>query len=84
MRVLISAPTLRARNLEKHLAWAEMLIPLVTARLTGDDTRLRAETIVQASLACLDVALITWARSEEDRSPSAILRITFDAFTAAV
>jgi AcrR family transcriptional regulator len=83
MRVLISAPTLRARNLEKHLAWARMLAPLVAARLAGPDRDLRAEAIVQASLACLDVALITWARPDEDRSPAAILRIAFDASASA-
>lgn len=82
MRVLTSAPTLRARNHEKHLAWAEMLVPLVAARLTGSDARLRAETLVQASLACLDVALVTWARPGEERSPRAILSRTFDTFRA--
>lgn len=79
MRVLISAPTLRARNLEKHLAWARMLVPLARTRLTGHDGDVRAEAIVQAGLACFDVALMTWARSDEERSPREILRITFDA-----
>lgn len=81
MRVLVSAPTLRARNLEKHLAWAQMLAPLVAARLTGTDVGVRAEAIVQASLACLDVALITWARDDEHRSAGAILQATFDALS---
>lgn len=83
MRVLISAPTLRARNLEKHLAWAQMLVPLVGDRLAGHgtDVDVRAEAIVQASLACFDVALIAWAQPDEERSPRAILRITFDAAT---
>ncbi|MEV7692180.1 TetR family transcriptional regulator [Microbacterium sp. NPDC089189] len=84
MRVLISAPTLRARNLEKHLAWAQLLTPLVAARLTGADAEVRAEAIVQASLACLDVALLAWAREDEHRSPSAILQTTFDALSATV
>lgn len=81
MRVLISAPTLRARNLEKHLAWARMLVPLVRERLTVDDADadVRAEAIVQAGLACFDVALISWAHPGEDRSPRVMLRIAFDA-----
>ncbi len=78
MRVLNSAPTLRARNLEKHLAWAQMLTPIVASRLNGSDADVRAEAIVQASLACFDVALVTWARVDEDRSPSTILRLVFD------
>ena len=32
MRVIISAPSLRARNAEKHLEWARMLTPGPTAR----------------------------------------------------
>jgi AcrR family transcriptional regulator len=83
MRVLISAPTLRARNLEKHLVWAQMLTPLVAARLTGHDALVRAEAIAHASLACFDVALTLWAQPDEDRSPRDILRITFDAVTTS-
>lgn len=77
MRVLISAPTLRARNLEKHLAWAEQLVPLVAERLDGHDATLRAEALVQAGLACLDVALLTWSQPHETRSPRTILGIAF-------
>lgn len=83
MRVLVSAPTLRARNLEKHLAWARMLVPLVAARLTGEDAEVRAEAVVHASLACFDVALVTWAQPDEHRSPRTILRITLDAAVAS-
>lgn len=81
MRVLISTPALRARNLEKHLAWARMLVPLAAERLDGADTHVRAEVIVQTSLVCLDVALITWAQPDEPRTPRAVLRIAFDTAT---
>ncbi|WP_241565844.1 TetR family transcriptional regulator [Prescottella agglutinans] len=64
MRVLTSTASLRARNLEKHLAWATMLVPVVQARLAGDYAELRAQTLVQAALACFDIALTTWAESE--------------------
>jgi AcrR family transcriptional regulator len=70
MRVLMSTASLRARNLEKHLAWAEALIPIVEARLAGRNqdaqAHLRAQTLVHSSLACFDVAMTTWAHAEDD------------------
>ncbi|MFF0817692.1 TetR family transcriptional regulator [Rhodococcus sp. NPDC003318] len=80
MRVLSSAPSLRARNLEKHLLWAQMLTPLVAERLDGNDTRLRAYAIVQASIACFEAALNTWAEPDENRTPTELLAIAFDSF----
>lgn len=77
MRVLMSTPALRAHNLEKHLAWAAMLTPIVARRLTGDDADLRAETLVQSSLACFDIALLRWAEPDEKRTPSTLLAATF-------
>ncbi|MFF0291635.1 TetR family transcriptional regulator [Streptomyces sp. NPDC005262] len=62
MRVMMSTASLRARNAEKHNAWAVMLEPVITARLDGpEDTRqYRARTLIQAALACLDIALAEW------------------------
>lgn len=77
MRVINSSPSLQARNLEKHLLWARMLIPLVAERLGGVDAALRAEALVLASLSCFDLALTAWARNEETRSPSDLLEISF-------
>ncbi|PZF11536.1 TetR family transcriptional regulator [Curtobacterium sp. MCPF17_011] len=76
VRVMTSTPSLRARNLEKHQAWAEALTPLVADRLRGTDTDLRARTIVQAALACFDVSITTWATGDDD--VVAILRRSFD------
>ncbi|GAA1467134.1 TetR family transcriptional regulator [Microbacterium thalassium] len=81
MRVLGSTPALRARNLEKHLLWAELLTPLVTARLEGDNRELRAETLVQASLACFDIAMNTWARTDSGQTPADYLRQAFDTLS---
>ncbi|WIB36736.1 TetR family transcriptional regulator [Curtobacterium sp. MCJR17_043] len=39
VRVMLSTPSLRARNTEKHHAWAEVLLPLVVDRLGGDGRR---------------------------------------------
>jgi AcrR family transcriptional regulator len=78
MRVLVSTASLRARNLEKHQLWGRMLAPLVAARLADDgDTALRAEIIVQAALACLDVAFTTWANVDDDTTISELLERSF-------
>jgi AcrR family transcriptional regulator len=78
MRVLVSTASLRARNLEKHQLWGRMLLPLVAARLAADDdTALRAEIVVQAALACLDVAFTTWANVDDDTTISELLERSF-------
>lgn len=81
MRVLTSAASLRARNLEKHLAWADLLVPVVRERVAGDDAELRAQTLVQAAIACFDVALTTWAESESEDAVE-LLRRSFAALGA--
>jgi AcrR family transcriptional regulator len=77
VRVMTSTPSLRARNLEKHHAWAEVLTPLVAARLGGADVDLRARTVVQAALGCFDVAITAWATGD-DTAVTGILRRSFD------
>ncbi|WP_206442446.1 TetR family transcriptional regulator [Streptomyces boncukensis] len=80
MRVLGSTPALRAYNTEKHLAWAGMLTPLVAERIRGKDADLRAEAMVQASLACFDAAMLWWARPDETRTPVELLDAVFTTF----
>ncbi|MBT1545528.1 acyl-CoA-like ligand-binding transcription factor [Curtobacterium aurantiacum] len=77
IRVMTSTASLRARNLEKHNAWAEVLTPLVAERLAGPGVDLRARTLVQAALGCFDVAIAEWAVGDE---PDAVrtLHRTFD------
>lgn len=77
MRVLHSTPSLRARNLEKHQLWARLLTPLVANRLTGDHVPLRAQTLVHAALACLDVALTAWADSDNTAGAKELLDQSF-------
>jgi len=60
MRVMMSTASLRARNLEKHIIWADMLEPVVVERLGGSDQAFRAHTLIHAALACFDVALAEW------------------------
>jgi AcrR family transcriptional regulator len=83
MRVLNSTASLRARNLEKHLLWAQLLTPLVADRLQGDRVLLRAQTLVHASLACLDVALTAWAGHDETASVSELLERSFASLSPA-
>ncbi|WDF31981.1 TetR family transcriptional regulator [Arthrobacter agilis] len=65
-RVMISTPTLRARNTEKHLAWLKVLEPLVADALKGsDNTRIfQARAITLAALTCLDVTSAEWVRRD--------------------
>jgi len=60
------APTLRARHLEKHLYWQELLAPEIEKRLgTASATHagLQARAIVASALACLDTAVEAWRES---------------------
>ncbi|WP_429461131.1 TetR/AcrR family transcriptional regulator [Microbacterium sp. ZKA21] len=82
IRLLSDTAALRARNLEKHLQWADLLTPIVQLRLAGDDREVRAQALVHASLACLDVALLTWARSDSDTDISVTLQRVFDTLRA--
>jgi AcrR family transcriptional regulator len=58
-RVMISTPSLRARNMEKHLAWMTTLSPLVAAALTGPEAtrHYHARAITLSAITCLDVSL---------------------------
>lgn len=62
MRVMMSTASLRARNVEKHIAWAALLEPVIIDRLDGpaDGRRFRAQTLIHAALGCLDVSLAEW------------------------
>lgn len=76
-------PSLRARHLEKHLRWQELLAPDVARRLrtrrrAGPDPRPRA--IIAAALACLDTAVDAWLESDG----TADLEQLYDEAVAAV
>lgn len=79
IRLLASTPSLRARNFEKHLQWAEILTPIVAQRLDSDHALLQAKVIVQASLCAFDVALGAWAESTEMQGLQDMLSTTFRA-----
>lgn len=74
-RVICHTPALRARYLEKHLAWTGVLVPELAARLEpgGPVARLKAQTMVNTALACFDVALESWADGEDGRPLAALV-----------
>lgn len=85
VRVMQRTPSLRARNLEKHLSWADALVPITVERLSGDDAELRARTLVQAALGCFDVAISAWARDDSPEvNPVSLLHRAFGALDAVV
>lgn len=63
-RMMYETPSLRARSIEKHLHWQELLVPNIRLRLAGSahDSGPAAEAIVASAIACLDVAGEIWVR----------------------
>ncbi|KGM10163.1 hypothetical protein N869_12005, partial [Cellulomonas bogoriensis 69B4 = DSM 16987] len=64
-RMLQSSPTLRARHLEKQLAWRELLVPELAARLRATGVsdpaaQRRATAIIATAVVCLDTASEAW------------------------
>lgn len=74
MRVMMSTASLRARNVEKHSAWAALLEPVIVAKMDGPATtrQFRAQALIHAALSCLDVALAEWTRRDGE-TPAAVL-----------
>jgi len=79
MRVVMSAASLRARHLEKHLAWGQMFEPEIMARADGAAAtrRLRTSTLVQGAFACLDAAFGEWVALERARPLADLLDEAF-------
>ncbi|MFF6834359.1 MULTISPECIES: TetR family transcriptional regulator [unclassified Streptomyces] len=90
-RVICHTPGLRARYLEKHLAWTDALTPEIASRIdpggpngSGDpagagspDAELRAHTMINTALGCFDVALARWADGGTDLSLAALVDDVF-------
>jgi AcrR family transcriptional regulator len=77
------APSLRARHLEKHLRWQELLAPDIERRLgiaPGNVADPRARAVIAAALACLDTAVEAWRQSGGTGDPVRL----FDEAVAAV
>ncbi|GAB2606630.1 TetR/AcrR family transcriptional regulator [Pseudactinotalea suaedae] len=66
-RMMYETPSLRARSIEKHLQWQEMLVPNIRRRLgidADDQEDPAADAIVASAIACLDIAGQTWTRTD--------------------
>jgi len=79
-RVALSTAGLRARNIERHTAWAAILAPIVARRLTGkkEHPSMAADAITQSALACMYVATAAWAAGGE-QSYSSLLDEAFES-----
>ncbi|MCA5893332.1 TetR/AcrR family transcriptional regulator [Isoptericola sp. NEAU-Y5] len=69
--MMYETPSLRARSIEKHLAWQELLVPNIRRRLGGDphaadgaSAEVAADALVASAIACLDAAGAVWARND--------------------
>ncbi|MGF1236577.1 TetR family transcriptional regulator [Streptomyces sp. NPDC004690] len=78
-RVICNTPGLRARYLEKHLAWAGLLVPEIASRIDPGpgDAVLKAQTMLNTALGCFDVAIARWAESDTDRPLAALVDEVF-------
>lgn len=78
-RVMISTPSLRARNTEKHLAWLSALEPLVAEVLTGSEAErhYQARAVTLCALTCLDVSSAEWVHRDGAVSSRVLLDEAF-------
>ncbi|QKW11228.1 TetR family transcriptional regulator [Streptomyces sp. NA04227] len=69
-RVICHTPGLRARYLEKHLAWTDALVPEIAPRIDPvvPDPALQAQTMINTALGCFDVALMRWSDNGAEHS----------------
>ncbi|MGW1202594.1 TetR family transcriptional regulator [Streptomyces cyaneofuscatus] len=79
-RVICQTPGLRARYLEKHLAWSDALVPEIAHRLDQDtpSAELKAQTMINAALGCFDVALMHWSDGTQSLSLADLVDDVFD------
>lgn len=63
-QMMYGTPSLRARRIEKHLQWQQLLVPNIRKRLAiDDDADPSADAIVATAITCLDIAGEIWTRS---------------------
>jgi len=82
-RMMSASPSLRAKSIEKHLAWQKLLVPEIERRMgiaSGDAPDPRASAIVATVLACVDVATDVWG----SRGGVGTLEEIYDEALAAV
>jgi AcrR family transcriptional regulator len=77
MRIISSSSELRAKNLERHIAWAVALMPHVEKSITDSNPRRLADITINTALTCFDVALRTWSQSDGATPLAEIIDDTF-------
>ncbi|PRY69624.1 TetR family transcriptional regulator [Glaciihabitans tibetensis] len=85
-RVMISTPSLRTRNTEKHLTWMAVLEPLVADALTGPEVErhYRARAVTLAALTCLDVSSAEWVYRGGEVTSRVLLDEAFQMLRPAI
>ena len=78
-RMMYETPSLRARSIEKHLQWQQLLVPNIRLRL-GSESGPAAAAIVASAIACLDIAGEVWVQG----NGAADLAALYDEAVAAV
>ncbi|MCF3135428.1 TetR/AcrR family transcriptional regulator [Streptomyces olivochromogenes] len=81
--LLDTSPSLRARQLERRQQWTDLLVPDITRRLDAPSdpmTQVRAQALVTCALACSEIAVDAWGRS----NGTVDLERAYDAAVAAV
>jgi AcrR family transcriptional regulator len=78
-RVICHTPGLRARYLEKHLAWTDALVPEIVSRFDQGtpDAGLKAQTMINTALGCFDVAVMRWSDSDSGPTLAALVDEVF-------
>ena len=81
LRMLENSPAMKARHSEKQQGWAELLVPLVAARLAGDvpaDRDPAPRALVASAVACLNAAMEVWSACDGAVSRDALLDRAMD------
>lgn len=79
MQLILGTPSLRARNVDKHLSWEDAALPVVAQAMSGDDNLVRSRTLIRAALGAFDVALSQWSVPSEQQSLTELLSQACDA-----
>jgi hypothetical protein len=79
--VALSTPALRAKTLERHSRWAELLAPVLLLRLgeSGTFGTIVADSLVQSALSSLYVATDAWVKAGGAERYGELLDVSFEA-----
>lgn len=64
LRLMITAPALRAKHLDNHYALQQAIVDAVAGDVTDPDTAFHAQAAASACLAAMHTALVRWAEDD--------------------